>query len=397
MRKTVNIHLERFIDDLVKTYKNLNYLSRPELAEVRDNTCNNKGFAAFLNEPEFKVRHGVYSIQEYVDMFLKSESTPTHFESSVVELTKPVLPVNPTQGYAPTYQHSAVASLVPEKHPGFVAFGDFNLIKRFIKSGKFFPIYITGESGNGKTLMVYQACAVNDRELIRANITDSTDEDDLLGGYRLLNGETVWQDGPAIDAMKRGAILLLDEINLASPKIMCLQPILEGNPVYVKKTNTLVTPAPGFSVIATANTKGKESSDGRYIGSNTLNEALLDRFACTIEHNYPTNAIEAKILINTLEMNNASNPDTLDFCDRLVAWAETIRKTYDAGGVDELVSTRRLIHIINFYSFGIQDRMKAIDYCIARFDDDTKNSFTALYRKIDETIDIPKSHMNAQV
>lgn len=397
MRKTVNIHLERFIDDLVKTYRNLDYLSRPELAEVRDSTSNTKGFAAFLNEPEFKVRHGVYSIKEYVDLFLKSE--PVSFES-VVELAKPILPVkevNPTQVQAQIYQHVAACNLVPEKHPEFVAFGDFNLIKNFIKSGKFFPIYITGESGNGKTLMVYQACAVADRELIRANITDSTDEDDLLGGYRLLNGETVWQDGPAIDAMKRGAVLLLDEINLASPKIMCLQPIMEGNAVYVKKTNTLVYPAPGFTVIATANTKGKESSDGRYIGSNTLNEALLDRFACTIEHEYPANAVEAKILINILEKNNASNSDTIDFCNRLVAWADTIRKTYNAGGVDEMISTRRLIHIINFFTFGIQDRMKAIEYCIARFDDDTKSSFTALYRKIDESIDIPQSHMTAQV
>jgi MoxR-like ATPase len=243
----------------------------------------------------------------------------------------------------------------------------------------FYPVFITGLSGNGKTMGVTQACAENKRELIRVNITIETDEDDLLGGYRLKDGQTVWQNGPVIEAMERGAVLLLDEIDLASNKIMCLQPILEGSGVYVKKINKFVKPADGFNVVATANTKGQGSDDGKFIGTNVLNEAFLERFPITFEQSYPSAKIEEKILVNTL---SKSGKKDADFCKKLVTWAEVIRKTYFDGGVDEIISTRRLVHIIQAYSiFG--QKMKAIEVCTNRFDDDTKNSFMELYSKVD--------------
>jgi MoxR-like ATPase len=243
----------------------------------------------------------------------------------------------------------------------------------------FYPVFITGLSGNGKTFGVTQACAEAKKEMIRVNITIETDEDDLLGGYRLKDGQTVWQNGPVIEAMERGALLLLDEIDLASNKIMCLQPILEGSGVYVKKINKFVKPKNGFNVVATANTKGQGSDDGKFIGTNVLNEAFLERFPITFEQKYPTANIEQKILINSLK--TAGKKDD-DFAKKLVTWADVIRKTYFDGGVDEIISTRRLVHIVQ--AFGIfNNKMKAIEVCTNRFDDDTKNSFSELYQKVD--------------
>ena len=240
-------------------------------------------------------------------------------------------------------------------------------------------MFITGLSGNGKTMGVTQACAEAKRELIRVNITIETDEDDLLGGYRLKDGQTVWQNGPVIEAMERGAILLLDEVDLASNKIMCLQPILEGSGVFVKKINKFVKPAQGFNVIATANTKGQGSDDGKFIGTNVLNEAFLERFPVTFEQKYPSVAIEKKILNNTLK---ASGKSDVKFIDKLTTWADVIRKTYFDGGVDEIISTRRLVHITQAYAI-FDNKMKAIQMCTNRFDDDTKNSFVELYTKVD--------------
>ena len=274
---------------------------------------------------------------------------------------------------------SLTGNIVPKKDPVFVSFGNYPDIKSIIKSGKFYPVFITGLSGNGKTMGVTQACAENKKELIRVNITIETDEDDLLGGYRLKDGQTVWQNGPVIEAMERGAILLLDEIDLASNKIMCLQPILEGSGVFVKKINKFVKPADGFNVIATANTKGQGSEDGKFIGTNVLNEAFLERFPVTFEQKYPTTSTEKKILVNTLK---AAGKSDAKFVDKLVTWADVIRKTYFDGGVDEIISTRRLVHITQAYAiFG--NKIKAIELCTNRFDEDTKNSFVELYQKVD--------------
>ncbi len=281
---------------------------------------------------------------------------------------------------APTAIPAVEQNLIPVKDDNFVSFGNFADIKKIIKSGLFYPTFITGLSGNGKTFSVEQACAQLGRELIRVNITIETDEDDLIGGFRLVDGATVWHNGPVIEALQRGAILLLDEIDLASNKILCLQSILEGNGVFLKKIGQFVRPSAGFNVIATANTKGKGSDDGRFIGTNVLNEAFLERFPVTFEQEYPTAVTEIKILSKMCTDNN--------FCKRLADWADIIRKTFYDGGIEEIISTRRLVHIVKAYSiFG--DKAKAIQVCVNRFDDETKQAFLELYDKVDADFVMP--------
>ena len=270
-------------------------------------------------------------------------------------------------------------NLIPGKFDGFVPWGNFSLIEKVVKSGMFYPIFITGLSGNGKTLMIEQVCAKLNKELIRVNITIETDEDDLLGGFRLVNGETKFVPGPVIEAMERGCTLLLDECDLGSNKLLALQPVLEGKGVYLKKINKWVTPKDGFNVMATANTKGKGSDDGRFIGTNILNEAFLERFAVTMEQPYATVATETKIINLAMKKYGAEDEG---FAKNLVTWADVIRKTFYDGGVDEVISTRRLDHIVKAFAiFG--DKMQAIELCVARFDEDTKVSFIDLYTKID--------------
>ena len=278
---------------------------------------------------------------------------------------------------------SVKQNLIPEKDDTFVSFGNFSDVKKVISSGLFYPTFITGLSGNGKTFSIEQACAALKRELIRVNITIETDEDDLIGGFRLVNGETVWHNGPVVEAMQRGAILLLDEIDLASNKIMCLQSVLEGKGVFLKKIGMNVVPKAGFNIFATANTKGKGSDDGRFIGTNVLNEAFLERFPITFEQQYPTIAFETKILTKTAEsLKIPMVGEHTDFIKHLCSWSDIIRKTFADGGIDEVISTRRLVHIIKSYSiFGKKD--KAIKVCLNRFDDETKQTFVELYDKID--------------
>ena len=281
---------------------------------------------------------------------------------------------------APPALPAVEQNLIPQKDDSFVKFGNFGDIKKIIESRVFYPTFITGLSGNGKTFSVEQACAQLGRELIRVNITIETDEDDLIGGFRLVNGETVWHNGPVIEALQRGAVLLLDEIDLASNKILCLQSILEGKGVFLKKIGRWVDPASGFNVIATANTKGKGSDDGRFIGTNVLNEAFLERFPVTFEQEYPTSATETKILNKLCADEN--------FCKRLADWADIIRKTFYDGGIEEIISTRRLVHIIKAFNiFG--DKAKAIQVCVNRFDDETKQAFLELYDKVDADFEMP--------
>ena len=286
---------------------------------------------------------------------------------------------------APAALPAVEQNLIPDKDDTFVKFGNFNDIKKIIQSRIFYPTFVTGLSGNGKTFSVEQACAQLKRELIRVNITIETDEDDLIGGFRLVNGETVWHNGPVIEALERGAILLLDEIDLASNKILCLQSVLEGKGVFLKKIGRFVKPAAGFNVFATANTKGKGSDDGRFIGTNVLNEAFLERFPVTFEQSYPAPAVEQKILEGiALDLGVKDR----DFCKRLVDWADIIRKTFYDGGIEEIISTRRLVHIIRAYSI-FQDKAKAIQVCVNRFDDETKQSFLELYDKVDADFKMP--------
>ena len=297
-----------------------------------------------------------------------------------LEVTKETVQELEVTYNAPAAMPAVEQNLIPQKDDSFVRFGNFADIKKVIQSGVFYPTFITGLSGNGKTFSVEQACAQLGRELIRVNITIETDEDDLIGGFRLVDGNTVWHNGPVIEALERGAVLLLDEIDLASNKILCLQSILEGKGVFLKKVGRWVSPASGFNVIATANTKGKGSDDGRFIGTNVLNEAFLERFPITFEQEYPTTAIETKIL--------SKLSDDAEFCKRLADWADIIRKTFYDGGIEEIISTRRLVHIIKAYNiFG--DKAKAISVCVNRFDDETKQAFLELYDKVDVDFEMP--------
>lgn len=268
---------------------------------------------------------------------------------------------------------------IPAVDPTFVRWGEYKNIQRIIESRMFFPLYISGMSGNGKTIMVEQACAKLKREYVRVQISPETDEDDLIGGFRLINGETVFQKGPVIKAMERGCILLIDELDRGSNKIMCLQGVLEGKPILIKKIGQVITPKAGFNVIATANTKGRGSEDGRYSAATIIDEAFIERFVATIDQQYPSFKVEHDIVARHMQSLNLNDSE---FTDKLVAWSNVIRRTYEAEGVDELISTRRLCHIVKAYSI-FNDRLAAISMCIARFEIETREAFLDLYTKID--------------
>jgi AAA domain (dynein-related subfamily) len=270
-------------------------------------------------------------------------------------------------------------SAVPVKFPDYVPFGFYKDLFGIIKSKQFYPVFITGLSGNGKTLMVEQVCAELKRECIRVNISIETDETDLLGGFALIEGNTIFRDGPVIQAMKKGAVLLIDEVDRGSNKLMCLQGILEGKPYYNKKNGENIYPAEGFTIIATANTKGRGSEEGKYL-SQILDDAFLERFPITVEQEYPDAKTEKKILSPLI--------DDKEFVNMLCQWAEVVRQTFENGATDELISTRRLVHIAKAYKiFG--DRMKAIELCVNRFDTETKLAFLDLYSKVDASVESP--------
>ena len=373
-------NIQKEIVEALHSHYGKSELSRSEINTfVKENGFKNP---SWLKSNTYKIGRGIYQLPiDGVDI-----KVPQTTDSKVTQKTE-TAPVTETVNQAAFIVSSLTGNIVPVKDPVFVPWGHYKDIKQIVSSKQFYPIFITGLSGNGKTMNVQQACAQTKRECIRVNITIETDEDDLLGGYRLQDGQTVWQNGPVIEAMERGALLLLDEIDLASNKVMCLQPILEGNGVFLKKINKFVAPADGFNVIATANTKGQGSEDGKFIGTNILNEAFLERFPITVEQTYPTNKIENKILANVLSKRNLTAQRDEKFANNLVTWADVIRKTFYEGGVDELISTRRLVHIIEAFAI-FKDKMKAIELCTNRFDTDTKTSFADLYTKIDGGEDV---------
>ena len=358
-----------FVKHAKKLYPNKVELTLAELVRA------NKEFG-HKYEPQWLTKNKLYRVDRGL---FKLPNIDDNVSEETKEVSKTETVKDNKVNEAAYIVSSLTGDIVPKKDSVFVSFGNYPDVKSIVKSRMFYPVFITGLSGNGKTMGVTQACAENRRELIRVNITIETDEDDLLGGYRLKDGQTVWQNGPVIEAMERGAVLLLDEIDLASNKIMCLQPILEGSGIFVKKINKFVKPAEGFNVIATANTKGQGSEDGKFIGTNVLNEAFLERFPITFEQKYPSVKIEEKILIKTLEKNGKKDQS---FCKKLVTWADVIRKTFFDGGVDEIISTRRLVHIVQAFTI-FKDKLKAIEVCTNRFDEDTKNSFVELYQKVD--------------
>jgi len=334
--------------------------------------------------PTYKAGRGLWSIpvdgapaiKAVADSSVGVEKAPDSIPKSVPAV--PVTVVEMTKGSTSTTEN------IPAKDDLFVPFGNFSDVHSILKSKMFYPIFVTGLSGNGKTFMIEQACAKAKRELFRVNITIETDEDDLLGGFRLVNGETVWFDGPVVEAMKKGSVLLLDEIDLASTKIMCLQPVLEGKGVFLKKINEWVECADGFNIVATANTKGKGDDTGNFIGAGVLNEAFLERFPITVEQEYPTNAVEKKILEKVFD--NLGLSDSA-FIEKLVNWADIIRKTYIEGAIDELITTRRLVHISNAYKIFNMDRVKSISMCVNRFDVETKTAMLDLYTKVDSDVE----------
>ena len=359
---------QKFVDLAAAKYGEGATLAMSDVTSIREE--HGLGWPSWFVRPPYRVGRGLFKLPVEGESITPIISKPIVRES-VVEETQAVMAY-----------HNPTESLVPSKDPLYVPFGHFNDIYSIVKSGLYYPAFVTGLSGNGKTFMIEQACAKAKREFFRVNITVETDEDDLLGHYALIDGNTVWQDGPVVKAMERGAVLLLDEIDLASSKIMCLQPVLEGNGVFLKKVNRFVSPSKGFTVLATANTKGKGSEDGRFIGTNILNEAFLERFPITVEQEYPSMSVERKILDKVFA---SLDVEAGDFSERLVTWADIIRKTFYEGGIDEIIATRRLVHIANAYAiFG--DRKKAIELCIARFDEDTKTSFLDLYSKVDEEV-----------
>jgi hypothetical protein len=371
-------------------YGDIKTITRQQLVHLYEN-CNVSYPTWLVKDDSKRIGRGVYSLDD-VDMTNakpapKAVKPVKSIPAAEIASAVPVAQVTEVSNHADMamalHASTDTISLVPSKASGYVPFGHFPDVRMIIKSGKFYPTYITGLSGNGKTMMIEQICAQEKRELVRANITKETDEDDLIGGFRLIDGKTVWQNGPVIVAMERGAILLLDEVDLGDAKLMCLQPVLEGKPIYLKKINRVVTPAPGFNILATANTKGKGSDDGRFIGTNVMNEAFLERFSITFEQEYPPLKTEAKILNNVL---GASGIEDKDFADKLVNWADMIRKAFYDGAVSDIISTRRLVHICEAYAIFGQDREKAIKLCLNRFDVDTKGGFYDLYLKLDENL-----------
>ena len=354
---------EKFIDAAGIQYPGQSEFSKSQIKKICSETgCPNP---SWLQKTEYRVGHGTYSL----------ELAGVAVQNNVVDL-----PVSPTSVGVPSNIINDV-TVIPEVIKEFVPFGHFSDLKNIINSGLFFPVFITGLSGNGKTFMVEQVCAKLKRECYRVNVTVETDEDDLIGSNTLVDGNIVFREGPVLKAMRKGAVLLIDEIDLASNKIMCLQSILEGKGYLNKKTGEYVSPTSGFTVIATANTKGKGSDDGRFIGTNVLNEAFLERFSITMEQEYPSNAIEKKILIKEFEKLGVTNDGT--FVTNLVTWADVIRKSFYEGAVDELISTRRLVHIAQAFKM-FDNKMKAIEMCVARFDSETKDTFLDLYTKVDE-------------
>jgi len=366
---TLTFSQRALLERVAETYPNKEEFRKPELKIIADQVgISHKDVDKIFNLGQ-KVRYGVYNLQAVILPFQNKQPQINTKESPKVQNVQSVM-------------NDEI--FVPEQDPYFVRWGHFSDVEAIVASNLFYPVYVTGLSGNGKTMMVEQACAKAKKQYLRVQITPETDEDDLIGGFRLVNGETVFAEGPVIKAMKTGALLLIDELDRGSNKIMCLQGVLEGKPVLIKKTGEIVKPAEGFNVIATANTKGKGSEDGRFIAANIIDEAFLERFTITMEQPYPTSGIEKKIIKKHMDKFNKVDDD---FAEMLTIWSETIRKTFEDGGVDDLISTRRLCHIVQTFSiFG--DRQKAIELCVNRFDVDTKEAFIELYQKVDGTTNV---------
>jgi hypothetical protein len=377
----MNTDQSKFLESATLQFGANAIVTRSELRDFAMSRNFKRAAFRWVFEDEYRASHGKYKLPAV-------SGEPSVDTTSIAAMAADIVPIRKASPVATKFDPNAVSehdyAAVPEKDKNYVPFGEFKMIEKIIASGKFFPVFISGHSGNGKTFMVEQACAKAKRAMIRVQMSRETDEDDLIGGFRLINGETKFMKGPVLRAMELGALLLIDEADRADPgKAMCLQGILEGKSYYVKKTGEIVKPAVGFNVMVTANTKGRGSEDGRYVAATMLDDAWLERFPITVEQDYPTVQIEKKILVNYLGKDLPESD--VSFIDHLTVWSEIIRKTFADGAIDELISTRRLVHIAQTYLM-LGDRMKAIKFCINRFDEETKTAFLDLYSKVDPTI-----------
>ena len=381
-----NFHMtqprKEFIDALKTKYPNQLQFTKEQFDALGE-------FPYWLKSNRYNFKDGaVFNLQPILAIDNNGTTVPVpQPEATVKVATVPSPQVQNMPVAAATQSVNLIddkVKIIPEKMSNYVPFGHFKDVKGILKSKLFFPVFVTGLSGNGKTLMIEQTCAQLKRELFRVNITIETDEDDLMGGHTLQNGNIIFREGPVIKAMRKGAVLLLDEVDLGSNKLMCLQSVLEGKGYLIKKTGEWVTPTPGFTIVATANTKGQGSEDGKFIGTQIMNEAMLERFAITMQQEYPPVKTEKSILAKEMELTGAVDSD---FVEKLVDWADIIRKSYYEGAIDDVVTTRRLVHIVNaFRMFG--DKMKSIEMCISRFDEETRASILDLYTKVDDGVDL---------
>ena len=364
-----------FLTEAAKRYGNT--ATRQQLVAL---SSEGYGRQFWLEADKYRVGRGTYQLP--LDEFNINLTGAT---ATIIEMPKKeyIAPVAKPVAKISSVGRVEEGAIVPKVNSLYVPFGFFDKMKSIVASQRFYPVFVSGLSGNGKTFMVEQSCAQAKREFLRVNISPETDEDDLIGGFRLIDGETKWFDGPVIQAMKRGSVLVLDEIDRGSNKLMCMQGVLEGKGILVKKTGEYVEPVTGFNVVATANTKGKGDETGRYMAATILDDAFLERFPITVEQEYPDTKIETKILAKVFDSLGIKDKD---FVDNLVKWADIIRKTFQEGAIDELISTRRLVHIAEAYTI-FNNKMDAIQYCINRFDAETKSAFLDLYTKIDAGID----------
>ena len=371
---------KEFIQTLTNAYPNQTNFVKEDFEKIG-------GMPYWVKSSRYDFKdNGIFNLHAVVSGYnggYESDSTPVAVKSAPIPALS-VAPTMPVAARTETVNPLDNVKIIPEKMSNYVPFGHFKDVKNIIKSKMFFPVFITGLSGNGKTLMIEQTCAQLKRELFRVNITIETDEDDLMGGHTLVNGNVTFREGPVIKAMRKGAVLLLDEVDLGSNKLMCLQSVLEGKGYLIKKTGEWVTPTKGFTILATANTKGQGSDDGKFIGTQVMNEAMLERFAITMQQEYPPVKTERSILSKEMALTGEVDQE---FCEKLVDWADIIRKSYYEGAIDDVVTTRRLVHIVNAYRM-FNDKLKSITMCISRFDQETRDSILDLYTKIDAGVDL---------
>jgi hypothetical protein len=379
MSKWSRTEQDQFLTEMISKFGEV--VTRRQVEEYA--SSKNLPYPRFIiDSAEYKVSRGTYDLKPKQQV-----------EAPIAEPAMAVVPMVRQKKL-----ETVVDDMIPLRDKNYVPFGFFKDMKSIISSKIFYPVFVTGLSGNGKTTMVEQVCSDLNRECVRVNVSVETDEDDLIGGNTLIDGNIVYREGPVLLAMKRGAVLLIDECDRGSNKLMCLQAILEGKPYFNKKTGEVIHPAPGFNIVATANTKGRGTDDGRFIAAQILDEAFLERFAITVEQEFPGVKVEKEIIMNKMTELNVVDAE---FADLLVTWADIIRKTFTEGGVDEIVSTRRLIHIVKAYSMFRKNRIKAIELCINRFDEETKSAFMDLYNKVDkpeenQAVSVPENEADTQ-